>query len=149
MRWRKRAELTETRHSPLTIAALISQITSCVLDIISGSAQSRFILRKALTLVKMLTFVRAPPVTPLSTPTNKKKTYRGWWHHAAWIHFKRNFVQRVCGTYQGLKKISEKIGAEGKFQAKQIQFLSKFPPNCHCDNSAFSPLLFMMCLCEL
>lgn len=73
MRWRKRAELTETRHSPLTIAALISQITSCVLDIISGSAQSRFILREALTLVKMLTFVRAPPVTPLSTPTNKKK----------------------------------------------------------------------------
>lgn len=77
MRWRKRAALTETRHSPLIIAALISKITSCVLDIISGSAQSRFILREALTLVKMLTFVRAPPVTPLSSSTKKKHTVGG------------------------------------------------------------------------
>lgn len=79
---------------------------------------NHLILHAPLILVKLLTFIRASLVTPLFPPT---KTYCGRRHHAAWINFKRHFRQREYGTYQGLNKISEKIGA-GKFQAKQIQF---------------------------
>lgn len=42
----------------------------------------------------------------------------------------------------------ENRGREIPSEANSI--LSKFPPpNCHHDNSAFFPLLFLMCLCEL
>lgn len=131
----------------LLIHCILSHKQNCILWISHNLHLKTHLIQPACSnySVKLLTFLRAFAVTPLSSPT---KTYRGSRHHAAWINFKRRSIQREYGTHQRLKKISEKIGA-GKFQAMQIEFLSKLYLNSHCNNSAFFSLRFIMCLCEL
>lgn len=84
MRGRRVAEITKQTHKsghwPFFVAFLINKITFCVLDMICSSAYIQSSLHAALILVKMLTFIRASPVTLLSFSI---KTDRGRWQHAA------------------------------------------------------------------
>lgn len=114
--------------------------TFCVFDIISIPSESSSTQH---LLTKMLTFIRASPVTPLSSPS--KHTVGGSTTLRESI-LKDIFIQRVWHI-SGIKE--NQRGNRGReIPSEPNSILSKFPRTVsHCDNSAPAFLFCLWCAC--